>query len=93
MKYNPFSLENKTIFITGASSGIGKSIALECSKMGANLVITGRNAERLNNTFTQFFISDFFLHQSLPVTSFHANHLHSEIPFPVFESALKVNRR
>jgi len=49
--YNPFSLENKTILVTGASSGIGKAIALECAKMGATVIITGRNEERLNQTF------------------------------------------
>lgn len=49
---NPFSLEGKTILVTGASSGIGKGIAIECSKMGANLIITGRNQERLNNTMS-----------------------------------------
>jgi NAD(P)-dependent dehydrogenase (short-subunit alcohol dehydrogenase family) len=48
---NPFSLKEKTILITGTTSGIGKSIAIECSKMGANLVITGRNKERLSQTF------------------------------------------
>jgi len=47
---NPFSLENKTILVTGASSGIGRAIAVECSKMRAKLVITGRNAERLSET-------------------------------------------
>lgn len=50
MNYNPYSLKNKTILVTGASSGIGRSIAIECSKMGANLIITGRNQERLNET-------------------------------------------
>lgn len=50
---NPFSLEGKTILITGASSGIGKSIAIECSKMGASMVINGRNKERLQETFSQ----------------------------------------
>ncbi len=49
--YNPFSLSGKTIFVTGASSGIGKATAIECSKMGAQLIITGRNEERLNDTF------------------------------------------
>lgn len=49
--YNPFSLQGKTIFVTGASSGIGKAIAVECSKMGATLVITGRNEKRLNESF------------------------------------------
>ena len=51
-KYNPFSLEGKTILVTGASSGIGKAIAIECSKMGANLIITARNETRLNETFS-----------------------------------------
>lgn len=49
--YNPFSLEGKTILVTGASSGIGKATAIECAKMGAKLVITGRNEERLNEVF------------------------------------------
>lgn len=48
--YNPFSLEGKTILITGASSGIGQKTAIECSKFGANVVITARNEERLNET-------------------------------------------
>jgi len=51
--FNPFSLENKTVLITGASSGIGRATALECSKMGAKLIITARNEERLEETFKQ----------------------------------------
>ena len=51
--YNPFSLEGKTILVTGASSGIGRAIAIECSRMGATVVITARNVERLNDTFMQ----------------------------------------
>lgn len=50
---NPFSLEGKTILVTGASSGIGRSIAIECSKMGAKLIITGRNEERLIDTYNK----------------------------------------
>lgn len=53
MSYNPYSLEGKTIFVTGASSGIGQSTAIECSKLGAKLIITGRNVERLQQTFNQ----------------------------------------
>lgn len=48
--YNPFSLEGKTILVTGASSGIGRATAIECSRMGASLVITGRDESRLNET-------------------------------------------
>ena len=51
--YNPFSLVGKTILITGASSGIGRATAIECSKLGATCVITGRNDERLNETLSQ----------------------------------------
>lgn len=50
--YNPFSLEGKNILVTGASSGIGKAIALECSRMGARMFITGRNPERLTEVQT-----------------------------------------
>jgi len=53
MAFNPYSLENKTILVTGASSGIGKATAIACSKMGAKVVITGRNAERLQETFQE----------------------------------------
>ena len=50
--YNPFNLINKTILVTGASSGIGKSIAIECSRMGAKLILIGRNECRLKDTFS-----------------------------------------
>ena len=48
---NPFSLVGKSILVTGASSGIGKAIAIACSQMGAKLIITGRNETRLSETF------------------------------------------
>lgn len=49
--YNPFSLEGKNLLVTGASSGIGRATAVECSKMGARVIITGRNKERLQESF------------------------------------------
>lgn len=53
--YNPFSLDGKTILVTGASSGIGRAIAIECSKMGATIIMTARNEERLNETLSLMF--------------------------------------
>ena len=51
--YNPFSLEGKTILLTGASSGIGQETAIQCSKLRAKLIITARNEERLKKTLSQ----------------------------------------
>jgi NAD(P)-dependent dehydrogenase (short-subunit alcohol dehydrogenase family) len=48
---NPFDLTGKTILITGASSGLGKQCAISASKQGATVIITGRNPERLKETF------------------------------------------
>lgn len=53
INYNPFSLEGKTILVTGASSGIGQSTAIECSKLGAKIIVCGRNAERLQETLSK----------------------------------------
>lgn len=53
MSYNPFSLEGKTILVTGASSGIGQETAIQCSKLGAKVIITARNEERLKETLSQ----------------------------------------
>lgn len=51
--YNPFSLTGKTILITGASSGIGAETAIQCSKLGAKVIVTARNEERLSETMSQ----------------------------------------
>jgi len=48
--YNPFSLAGKTVLVTGASSGIGRGTAIECSRLGATVVATGRNEARLRET-------------------------------------------
>ena len=53
--YNPFSLKGKTILVTGASSGIGRATAIECSKLGAIVIITGRNSERLQQTYDSLY--------------------------------------
>lgn len=50
---NPFSLEGKTILVTGASSGIGRQVAIDCAQMGAKVVAVARNEERLEEALSQ----------------------------------------
>jgi NAD(P)-dependent dehydrogenase (short-subunit alcohol dehydrogenase family) len=50
---DPFSLAGKRILVTGASSGIGRQIAISCAQMGAQLVVSGRNPERLSATLAE----------------------------------------
>lgn len=51
--YNPFSLEGKNILVTGASSGIGRGICIDTSKMGATVHLMARNEQRLAETLSQ----------------------------------------
>lgn len=50
MSFNPFSLSGRRVLVTGASSGIGRQIAISCAEMGAAVVLTGRDAGRLEAT-------------------------------------------
>ena len=63
--YNPFSLEDKTIFVTGASSGIGKATAIECSRLGASVIITGRNESRLQEVLSALTVKNEQSHQMI----------------------------
>lgn len=46
--FNPFSLRDKVILISGASSGIGRGVAIACAKAGATIVGVGRNESKLD---------------------------------------------
>ena len=47
VEFNPFfALKRKTILVVGASSGIGREIAIECSKMGGKIVVCARSEEK-----------------------------------------------
>ena len=50
---NPFSIEGKTILITGAASGIGRATAKLCSEMGASCVLLDLNEDGLKQTVSE----------------------------------------
>ena len=49
---NPFSLEGKTVLVTGAASGIGKATSLQCAEMGAKVIMVDLNENGLQETRT-----------------------------------------
>ena len=53
MSYNPFSLEGKTILVTGAASGMGKATAIACAKMGATIVAADFNTDDMAQTVSE----------------------------------------
>lgn len=61
---NPFNIEGKTILVTGATSGIGRATAVACAQLGANVVLTGRNVSRLEETLSM--MSDVCKHLIIP---------------------------
>jgi NAD(P)-dependent dehydrogenase (short-subunit alcohol dehydrogenase family) len=52
-EFNPMSLVGRTIMVTGASSGIGRATAIYASRLGARLVICGRDSVRLSNVLAE----------------------------------------
>lgn len=65
---DPFSLTGKRILVTGASSGIGRQIALSCAQAGAQLVITARNRDRLEATAAEL-LGEGHVHIAADLTS------------------------
>ena len=46
-------LSGRTILITGATDGIGKALAIEFSKLGANIILLGRDSSKLDTVYDQ----------------------------------------
>lgn len=70
MQTDPFSLKDKNIIITGASSGIGRSCAVSCSKLGANLILLGRDIARLEETLSMTENNKMHVIHSVDLTDF-----------------------
>ena len=49
----PGLLENRIILVTGASDGIGKALALECARLGATVILHGRNQRKLEAVYDE----------------------------------------
>ena len=49
---NPFSLEGKTILVTGAASGIGRATAIQCAEMGAKVILVDLNEQGLKDSMS-----------------------------------------
>ena len=47
---SPFSLEGRTVLVTGASSGIGRATAVRISRMGGRVIALGRDQAKLDET-------------------------------------------
>lgn len=68
---NPFGLENKTILVLGAGSGIGRATALQCAVLGANVILSGRKIENLNQTFSLLYNDGNKSHLVMPLDINH----------------------
>lgn len=77
---NPFSLEGKTVLVTGASSGIGRGICIDCSKMGTKVHLMARSEERLNETLAQMEGDGHVIHKADLCSTDDINALVDELP-------------
>ena len=53
MAFNPMDMQGRTVLVTGASSGIGRTASILLSRLRARLIIVGRNADQLAETYNQ----------------------------------------
>jgi len=66
----PFDLSGKNIIVTGASSGLGKQVAISCSNMGARVILIARNLDRLLETQSEMQNPCFHIPISLDLVEF-----------------------
>ena len=83
MDYNPFSLKNKTILITGGAGGIGSEVARVCSKLGARIILTDIREDALQialSSLTKVADREHLAIQADLTNSDELNHLVDQIP-------------
>ena len=47
------SFAGRVILVTGASSGLGRALALECARAGASVILSGRNSAKLERVYDE----------------------------------------
>lgn len=65
MGYNPYSLEGKTVLITGGAGGIGSEVARACARLGARIVLTDIREDALKGVLTTLPQVDFGNHLAI----------------------------
>ncbi len=50
---DPDLLSDRVILITGAGSGLGRALAIECARAGASVILSGRNAAKLERVYDE----------------------------------------
>lgn len=89
-----YSLRDKVVVITGGSSGIGKAIAAELLKRGANVALVARRQVVLDGELLVQLLPSFLLASSPPSvrSSFHSFALCSRLQRPLLSSSLSAGR-
>ena len=85
-QFNPFSLEGKVVVISGAASGIGRQCAVNCSKMGAKLILLDLNADGLTETMSLMECPDEHFSAAVNLTDYE------RVPEIIKEAVAKVGR-
>ncbi|KAF5875797.1 putative 3-ketodihydrosphingosine reductase tsc10 protein [Botrytis fragariae] len=87
---NKFLVKGKTVLLTGASEGMGKSVAIQLAKKGASVIIVARNVEKLEKAMVEIKAAAL----SPPTQSFH--YISADVSIPteaarILEEATKFN--
>ncbi|HEY5714836.1 MAG TPA: YciK family oxidoreductase [Psychromonas sp.] len=75
-KAQPDCLKGKTILVTGAGAGIGKTLALQCANLGAKVILLGKTVKKLEAVYDQIELLDKQQAAILPVDLKGANEEH-----------------